>query len=310
MAAPVVFIMGPTAVGKSELALSLAERLDGEIVSVDSAQIYRGLDIGTAKPSPEVRARCRHHLIDIRDPAEPYSAAEFARDAQAAIAAIRSRGRLPLLVGGTGLYFQALQHGLSPMPPADARIRAELEAEEAAHGVQALHRRLQAIDPESAARLHPNDSQRVQRALEVHRLTGRALSQVQREPGLPGLDEAPLKLILEPPERAWLHRRIEARFRAMLAAGLVGEVVALHRRGDLGEELPAVRAVGYRQVWHYLEGACDYPTMLRRGLRATRQYAKRQITWLRGQDDGVRFTAGDGLQARVHSYVTGALGGV
>ncbi|MCG5537412.1 tRNA (adenosine(37)-N6)-dimethylallyltransferase MiaA [Halorhodospira sp. 9622] len=310
MAAPVVFIMGPTAVGKSELALSLAERLGGEIVSVDSAQIYRGLDIGTAKPSRAVRARCPHHLIDIRDPVERYSAAEFARDAQAAIAAIRGRGRLPVLVGGTGLYFQALQHGLSPMPPADTRIRAELAAEEAAHGVQALHRRLWALDPESAARLHPNDSQRIQRALEVYRLTGRPLSEVQREPGLPGLDEAPLKVILEPPERAWLHRRIEARFRAMLAAGLVGEVVALHRRGDLGEELPAIRAVGYRQVWHYLEGACDHPTMIRQGLRATRQYAKRQITWLRGQDDGVRFMAGDGLEARVHSYVTGALGGV
>ncbi|ABM61449.1 tRNA (adenosine(37)-N6)-dimethylallyltransferase MiaA [Halorhodospira halophila] len=310
MTAPVLCIMGPTAVGKSELALSLAERLGGEIVSVDSAQIYRGLDIGTAKPSPAVRARCPHHLIDIRDPAERYSAAEFARDAQAAIAAIRSRGRLPVLVGGTGLYFQALQHGLSPMPAADAQVRAELEAEEAAYGVQALHRRLQAVDPESAARLHPNDSQRIQRALEVHRLTGRPLSQVQREPGQPGLTEMPLKIILEPPERAWLHRRIEARFRAMLAAGLVGEVVALHRRGDLSEELPAVRAVGYRQIWHYLEGACDYRTMIRRGLRATRQYAKRQITWLRGQTDGVRFTADDRLEAQVHSYVTGALGGV
>ena len=300
MAPPVVLIMGPTAVGKSGVGLALAERLGGEIVSVDSAQVYRGLDIGTAKPSPAVRARCPHHLLDIRDPAERYSAAQFVEDARAAIAAIRARGRLPVLVGGTGLYFQALQHGLSPMPAADPQVRAELEAEAAAHGTPALHRRLQAVDPEAAERLHPNDLQRLERALEVYRLTGRPLSEVQRQPGVPGLAEAPLKLVLEPPERAWLHRRIEARFRAMLARGLVGEVAALRRRGDLGVELPAVRAVGYRQVWRYLEGACTHHAMVHDGQRATRQYARRQLTWLRRQDDAVRVTAGPGGTARAY----------
>lgn len=300
MAAPVVFLLGPTAVGKSRAGLALAERLGGEIVSVDSAQVYRGLDIGTAKPSPAVRARCPHHLLDIRDPAEPYSAAQFVADARAAIAAIRDRGRLPVLVGGTGLYFQALQYGLSPMPAADPQVRAELEAEAAAHGAPALHRRLQAVDPEAAERLHPNDRQRLERALEVYRLTGRPLSEVQREPGVPGLAEAPLKIVLEPPERAWLHRRIEARFRAMLARGLVGEVAALYRRGDLGVELPAVRAVGYRQAWYYFEGAYSYHAMVHHGQRATRQYARRQLTWLRRQGDAVRVTAGAGGERRAY----------
>ncbi|MFP4129874.1 MAG: tRNA (adenosine(37)-N6)-dimethylallyltransferase MiaA [Halorhodospira sp.] len=307
MAPPVVLIMGPTAVGKSGVGLALAERLGGEIVSVDSAQVYRGLDIGTAKPSPAARARCPHHLLDIRDPAERYSAAQFVEDARAAIAAIRGRGRLPVLVGGTGLYFQALQYGLSPMPAADPQVRAELEAEAAAHGTPALHRRLQAVDPEAAERLHPNDLQRLERALEVYRLTGRPLSEVQRQPGVPGLAEAPLKLVLEPPGRAWLHRRIEARFRAMLARGLVGEVAALRRRGDLGVELPAVRAVGYRQVWRYLEGACTHHTMIHDGQRATRQYARRQLTWLRREDDAVRVTAGAGGTARAYRRLAEAL---
>lgn len=294
---PVVLVMGPTAVGKSAVALTLAERLGGEVVSVDSAQVYRGLDIGTAKPSPATRARCPHHLIDIRDPATPYSAAEFVADARAAIDAIRQRGRVPILAGGTVLYFEALQYGLSPMPGADQRVRAELAAEEAAHGVHALHRRLQRQDPETAERLHPNDSQRIQRALEVQRLTGRPMSALQREPGVPGLAEVPVKLILEPPSRPWLHERIERRYRAMLAAGLVGEVAALHRRGDLGVELPAIRAVGYRQGWLYLEGAWDHPTMIRRALRATRQFAKRQLTGLRRHADGERIPAGDGPEA-------------
>ncbi|MFP4648985.1 MAG: tRNA (adenosine(37)-N6)-dimethylallyltransferase MiaA [Halorhodospira sp.] len=310
MAPPVVFLMGPTAVGKSAVALVLAECFEAEIISVDSAQIYRGLDIGTAKPSPSVRARYPHHLIDLCDPVERYSAAQFVTDARAAIEAVQARGRLPLLVGGTGLYFQALEHGLSPMPAADPAVRAELEAVAAAEGVRALHRWLAAVDPESAARLHPHDRQRIQRALEVHRLTGRPLSEIQREPGLPGLVAPPLKLVLEPPERSWLHRRIEARFRWMLARGLVGEGVALHRRGDLGLELPAVRAVGYRQVWHYLEGAWDHPRMVCKGQQATRQYAKRQLTWLRRQRDVVRLCAGEGVAEQACAHLAKALPGM
>lgn len=299
---PVIFLMGPTAAGKSEAALALARERPVEIVSVDSAQIYRGMDIGTAKPGPWARALCPHHLIDIRDPAAPYSAAQFAADAAEAIAAIRARGRIPVLVGGTGLYFQALEHGLSPMPAADPAVRAELEAEAAAHGLGALYERLQRLDPETAARLHPNDAQRIERALEVQRLTGRPLSALQRERAVPALAERPLKIALEPPSRAWLHERIEQRFRAMLAAGLVGEVVALHRRGDLSLELPAIRAVGYRQIWQYLEGQCDYPTMQRRALKATRQYAKRQLTWLR-RSGACRVAAGADAEARVQARV-------
>ncbi|BAU57190.1 tRNA dimethylallyltransferase [Halorhodospira halochloris] len=277
----VVFLMGPTAVGKSDIAIELARRLPVEIVSVDSAQVYRGLDIGTAKPGVALRREVAHHLIDLRDPAEPYSAADFVQDAQQVVAQIRARARVPLFVGGTGLYFQALEQGLSPMPGADQQIRQELEAEAARCGLAHLHQRLAEQDPETAQRLHPNDAQRIQRALEVHRLTGRPMSEIQRQPGVPGLAARPLKIALQPVSRAWLHERIEQRFRAMLAAGLVGEVLMLYRRADLGLHLPALRAVGYRQVWQYICGQCAYNEMIRRGVSATRKYAKRQLTWMR-----------------------------
>lgn len=305
---PVIFIMGPTAVGKSAVALEIAQRIGGELINVDSAQIYRGLDIGTAKPSAEVRAQVPHHLLDIRDPAQPYSAAEFVTDAQRAIAAVEARHRVPILVGGTGLYFQALEQGLSPMPSADRAVRARLEALEAEWGSSGLHERLQAIDPEAAARLHPNDSQRIQRALEVYELTGEPLSAVQRRPGVPGLTVPPVKVILEPQERCWLHERIERRLRRMYARGLVGEVAMLRRRKDLSLELPSMRAVGYRQTWLYLEGDCDHATMVAQALRATRQYAKRQLTWLRRQDPSIRLPVREGVTEAVHRTITERLG--
>lgn len=276
-----IFLMGPTAVGKSDVALLVARQLPVEIVSVDSAQVYRGLDIGTAKPSSAVRRELTHHLLDLRDPAQPYSAAEFVNDAQEVVTDIRRRDCIPLFVGGTGLYFQALEEGLSPMPGADRRVRAELEEQAARYGLAKLHRELAELDPPTAQRLHPNDAQRIQRALEVQRLTGLPMSEVQRRPGTPAVAAQPLKIALQPISRPWLHERIEQRFRAMLAAGLVGEGLALYRRGDLSLQLPALRAVGYRQVWQYVSGDCAYPEMIRRALSATRQYAKRQLTWMR-----------------------------
>ena len=277
----VVFMMGPTAVGKSDIAVQLARRFPLEIVSVDSAQVYRGLDIGTAKPTRAVRQEVTHHLLDLRDPGQPYSAADFVRDAQTVVGEIYGRGRIPLFVGGTGLYFQALEQGLSPLPGADRDIRQELEAQAARYGVAYLHRLLAELDPPTAQRLHPNDAQRIQRALEVQRITGRPMSEIQRQPGTPGLAAWPLKIALQPVSRAWLHERIEQRWRGMLAAGLVGECLALYRRGDLTPHLPALRAVGYRQVWQYIRGQHTYHAMLRAGSSATKQYAKRQLTWMR-----------------------------
>lgn len=297
-----VAVLGPTAVGKSAVALRLAERLDGEIVSVDSAQVYRGMDIGTAKPSTAERTRVPHHLIDVRDPAEPYSAAEFAADAAKAIRGIRERGRRPIVTGGTGLYFQALTEGLSPLPRAEPALRQKLDEERRRVGAQGQYERLQRVDPEAAVRLHPHDAQRVQRALEVFELTGEPLSVLQQRPRRPAVDESWLTLILEPPDRAWLHERIAERFRGMLARGLVGETWALMRRGDLDTETPAVRAVGYRQVWSYLQGECSYVRMIRAGIRATRAYAKRQLTWLRRQP-GRRLRAGEEAWERVMEAV-------
>ncbi len=301
----VIFVMGPTAAGKSDVALALARRLDGEIVSVDSAQVYRGLDIGSAKPSAEAQAEIPHHLLDIIDPAEAYSAARFAEDAARAVASIRRRGRVPILAGGTGLYFDALEHGLAPLPSADPELRRRIAEEAAESGWPALHRRLRDVDPETAGRVHPNDAQRIQRALEVYTLTGFPLSRVQRRRSVSLLDGPPLKLILGPPSRAWLQERIEARFHAMLAAGLVEEVAALRRRGDLSPELPAVRAVGYRQVWGYLEGKYDYPEMVRRGIVATRRYAKRQLTWLRRNGEGHWIIAGEAAIQQASALMDG-----
>jgi tRNA dimethylallyltransferase len=276
-----VCLTGPTACGKTELALGLAERLALEIVSMDSAMVYRGLDIGTAKPSASVRARVPHHLVDIVEPTDAYSAGRFARDALAAIREINARGRLPLLVGGTLLYLRALREGLASLPRADAALRAELDEEGRALGWPALHERLRRLDPDAAARIAPTDRQRIQRALEVHALTGRPLTELQRRgEGVPGLELVTIALV--PEDRAVLAQRIERRFDAMVEAGFVREVQNLRERGDLTPELPALRAVGYRQIWAHLEGAYDWPEARRRALVATRQLAKRQLTWLRG----------------------------
>lgn len=278
--------MGPTACGKTAIAADLVQDFPFEIISVDSALVYRGLDIGSGKPDAATLARAPHRLIDIRDPAEPYSAAEFRRDALAELRAVLARGKVPLLVGGTMLYFRVLRDGLADMPSATPEIRRRLLAQAEAEGWQALHQRLQQVDPAAARRIHPNDPQRLQRALEVYEVSGQPLSDLQLQ-GRPR-DDLPCRLIflgLVPQDRARLHEQIAHRFRSMLAAGFVDEVVALRSRGDLHPDLPSIRSVGYRQVWDYLEGHCDHPTMVERGIAATRQLAKRQLTWLRGWPD-------------------------
>jgi tRNA dimethylallyltransferase len=277
-----VALAGPTASGKSAAALVLAERLDAEIVSVDSALVYRGMDIGTAKPSAEERAKVVHHLIDIRDPTQAYSAAEFATDARRLIEAIHARGRRVVLAGGTMLYFKALFEGLDAMPAADPQVRAAIEAESARCGWPALHAQLAAVDPATAARLAPNDAQRIQRALEVFRVSGQPLSDFHQAGAREALPQADLFLSLEPTERAWLHARIAQRFDAMLAAGFLDEVRRLRARGDLVPTLPSMRCVGYRQAWEALDGDFPLDEVRERGIAATRQLAKRQLTWLRG----------------------------
>jgi len=276
-----VCLTGPTACGKTELALALAQRVPLEIISMDSALVYRGLDIGTAKPSPAIRGAVPHHLIDILDPTESYSAGRFARDAGALIDEIRGRGRLPLLVGGTLLYLRALRDGLSPLPRADRSVRAELDAQAAELGLKALHDRLRRVDPEAAARIAPSDRQRIQRALEVHALTNRPISELQRaddERKRPGV----LAIALVPESRAELATRIERRFDAMVEAGFLAEVERLRARGDLDADMPAMRAVGYRQLWAHLDGRYTWDEARAKAIVATRQYAKRQLTWLRG----------------------------
>jgi tRNA dimethylallyltransferase len=274
--------MGPTASGKSGLALALCEELDCEIVSVDSAQVYRGMDIGTAKPDAATRARAPHHLIDLCDPAQAYSAARFCDDAARAVGEIRARNRIPLLAGGTMLYFRALQRGLSDLPPADKDFRAALAQEAGRVGWPALHARLAQRDPASAARLHPNDAQRIQRALEIVERSGTPVSG-HAPPAGGGLDGPVVKLALNPPQRSLLHERIGARFRQMMQAGFLDEVARLRARGDLSADLPSMRAVGYRQLWAHLDGAWDLATGVERGIAATRQLAKRQLTWLRAE---------------------------
>ena len=276
-----VCLLGPTASGKTDLALALAEELPVEIISVDSAQVYRGLDVGSAKPDRATLRRVPHHLIDIRDPAEPYSAAEFREDALELIGQIRARRRIPLLVGGTMLYFRVLRDGIADMPDRDPVVRARIETMAAREGWPAVHARLKEVDPETAARLHPNDPQRVQRALEVFELTGRPMSEVHRGAGSAPCPWKLLELGIDTPDRAVLHARIERRFKAMLAVGFVDEVKQLRARGDLNAALPAIRAVGYRQIWEHLDGDYDAAEMVRRGCAATRQLAKRQLTWMR-----------------------------
>ncbi len=274
-----VCLAGPTAAGKTAVALGLARCCGLEIISVDSALVYRGMDIGTAKPSAAERAEVPHHLIDILDPTEAYSAAQFVADATRLAAGIRARGRLPLLVGGTMLYFKALREGLDAMPPADPALRRALDEQAARAGWPALHAELARVDPATAARLAPHDAQRIQRALEVFRLSGRPLSAWQQGPRQADAQAWPL-LALEPQSRAWLHQRIADRFTAMLAAGLVDEVRTLRARGDLEPDLPSMRCVGYRQAWEALDRG-DLQTLPERGIAATRQLAKRQLTWLR-----------------------------
>jgi tRNA dimethylallyltransferase len=282
---PAIFLMGPTASGKTDLAVNLVERFNCEIISVDSALVYRGMDIGTAKPDAETLARAPHRLIDIIDPAESYSAARFRDDALREMADIREAGRIPLLVGGTMLYYRALQQGLSQLPEADAELRARIEAEAAEKGWQVLHDRLANVDPESAARIHPNDPQRLSRALEVYELSGQPLSLLWREQQKSALPYRAVKLAVAPTDRPLLHERIALRFDMMLQQGFIEEVEGLYRRGDLHPDLPSIRCVGYRQVWNYLAGEWDKETMRERGIIATRQLAKRQFTWLRSESE-------------------------
>lgn len=275
-----IFLMGPTACGKTELALCLAETLPVEIISVDSALIYRGMDIGTAKPDLEQRAKAPHHLIDLIDPTQSYSAARFRVDALRLMAEITARGRLPLLVGGTMLYFKALKAGLDPLPQADARLRAEIDARAARLGWPALHAELARLDPVMAARLKPTDAQRIQRALEVCQTSGRPMSELLGA----AKNELPYRLLeiaLLPSDRSVLHRRIAERFAAMLSAGFLDEVRRLRSTYPLDADLPSMRCVGYRQAWDYLEGKTDEATFHARAIAATRQLAKRQMTWLR-----------------------------
>ena len=278
---PVVFLAGPTGAGKTAAALWLANRVPSEIVSVDSALVYRGLDIGTAKPDPGERRRVPHHLIDICDPLETWSAGRFRDAARAAIAGIRARGRLPLLVGGTGLYFRVLEKGISAMPVSSPAVRDALQAELLRDGSAVLHARLAGVDPVSAARIHPNDPQRLLRALEVQAATGRPLSAYFAEGATGGLAQPVVKWVLAPTDREGLRARLAMRFGAMLERGLVNEVAALRARADLEADCPALRAVGYREVWQYLEGELTHAAMVSRAVIATRQYAKRQYTWFR-----------------------------
>jgi len=306
---PAIFLMGPTASGKTTLAVELSKHFPLEIISVDSALVYRSMNIGTAKPDAELLQRAPHRLIDIRDPAVAYSAAEFRDDALAAMADITAQGRIPLLVGGTFLYFRALETGLSAMPAADPVVRARLEAEAEQIGREGMHARLAAIDPQAAGRIHANDPQRIQRALEVFALTGRPISEFHQQEQSDTLPYRVLKLGLIPADRAALHAQIEQRFGQMLAAGLVDEVRALFSRGDLTAELPAMRAVGYRQVWAFLAGKSGYDAMVEQAIVATRQYAKRQLTWLRSETGLESWPAGQpqtlaGIRKRLETWLS------
>lgn len=285
---PVIFLMGPTASGKTDLAISLRQHLPVELISVDSTLVYRGMDIGTAKPSAAELAAVPHRLIDIRDPSEPYSVADFLADAEREIADIHNAGKIPLLVGGTMLYFRALLDGLAEMPAADADVRAQIERDAEEFGWPYVHQQLAAVDPQTAAEIHPNHSQRLSRALEVYRVSGKTMSQLRELQHLQATSGSfsdrydICQLAIAPRDRSTLHKRIELRFKTMLEKGLLEEVRALYERGDLHKDLPAIRAVGYRQVWDYFDGIWDYAEMTERGIIATRQLAKRQFTWLRG----------------------------
>ncbi|MFK7864863.1 MAG: tRNA (adenosine(37)-N6)-dimethylallyltransferase MiaA [Pseudohongiellaceae bacterium] len=282
----VICLMGPTASGKTALAIELASRRNFQLVSVDSAQVYRGMDIGTGKPDPETLARAPHRLIDVRDPAQTYSAADFRIDAEAEIAGIAAQGDIPLLVGGTMLYFKALRDGLAQMPNADPKIRAEIEAKAEQEGWESVHAELAAVDPVSAKRIHIKDPQRLQRALEVFRISGKTLTEYHEDERdkLDSDNGLPFKLhffAIQPSDRSVLHSKIEHRYLEMLRAGLLDEVGSLRQRGDLTASLPSMKSVGYRQVWQHLDGQLSYDEMVEKGIIATRQLAKRQLTWLR-----------------------------
>ena len=288
-----IFLMGPTASGKTDLAIQLRQQLPVEVISVDSALIYRGMDIGTAKPSKAELALAPHRLIDICDPAESYSAANFRTDALREMQEISAQGKIPLLVGGTMLYYKALLEGLSPLPSADEKVRSEIEAKAALIGWGGLHQELSKIDPISAQRINPNDSQRINRALEVFYLTGKTLTELTAQKG-EVLPYDILQFAIAPEQREVLHLRIEQRFHKMIELGFQQEVEKLYRRADLNENLPSIRCVGYRQMWEYLRGDYDHDEMVFRGICATRQLAKRQITWLRGWTSPIQWL--DSLQ--------------
>ena len=288
-----IFLMGPTASGKTDLAIQLRQQLPVEVISVDSALIYRGMDIGTAKPSKAELALAPHRLIDICDPAESYSAANFRTDALREMQEISAQGKIPLLVGGTMLYYKALLEGLSPLPSADEKVRSEIEAKAALIGWDGLHQELSKIDPISAQRINPNDSQRINRALEVFYLTGKTLTELTAQKG-EALPYDILQFAIAPEQREVLHLRIEQRFHKMIELGFQQEVEKLYRRPDLNENLPSIRCVGYRQMWEYLRGDYDHDEMVFRGICATRQLAKRQITWLRGWTSPIQWL--DSLQ--------------
>ncbi|SRR5579883_3003737 len=286
---PVICLMGPTASGKTPLAVELVQRFPCEIISVDSAMVYRGMDIGTAKPGAEILAQAPHRLIDILDPNLPYSAGQFRLDALREIQEIIAKGKIPLLVGGTMLYFRVLMQGLAPLPPANAVLRAQLQMRADVEGWQALHANLAKVDPIAAKRIHPQDSQRIQRALEVYELTGKTITAWQVEETSPLSHYRLYSLALIPSDRARLHQRIALRFRQMLAQGFVAEVEDLYHRGDLSADLPSIRSVGYRQAWAYLSGEINETEMQEQAIAATRQLAKRQLTWLRSWPEVILF---------------------
>lgn len=303
-----IFLMGPTASGKTELAIRLCEQHNCEIISVDSALIYKGFDIGSAKPNAQEQARAPHALIDILDPSVPYSAADFRKDALELMHEISQRGKTPLLVGGTMMYFKALLDGLSPLPKADPEVRQEIEAQAEKYGWQWVHQQLENVDPVAAKRIHPNDPQRLSRALEVYRISGKSMTELTQTVD----NELPFDIVqfaIYPDERAQLHERIELRYKQMLDLGFEEEVRALYSRGDLHVDMPSIRCVGYRQMWDYIEGNFDYDEMVYRGIVATRQLAKRQMTWLRGWDKLIKLDTPMGdkaeqiLQANIQQVI-------
>ena len=287
--------MGPTAAGKTDLALEIARHYPVEIISVDSALVYKGMDIGTAKPEADILREFPHHLVDIIDPTDAYSVGSFRQDALRLMAEITARGKIPLLVGGTMLYFKALQYGLSDLPSADPVIRARLDAEIEQYGSGYLHERLAKVDPVAAARIHSNDPQRLQRALEVYEITGKSLTELTADSVAEVLPYRVVKIILSPFDRAVLHQRIAKRYQIMMESGFIDEVKTLFDRKDCHPDLPSIRAVGYRQAWSYLSGEYDQDTFVEKAIIATRQMAKRQLTWLRSQKDGIWFDSGEGL---------------